>query len=106
MVYIAPFILLPLLALWVHAERRWGLAARISFGLALLVACSVIAYDFAKFTPRYESGFHRSSLRLAEELTAKGETQRVQQAVQTYNSIASTGSTYRASMEMWHVLNH
>jgi len=106
MVYIAPFILLPLLALWIQAERRWGRPARITLGLALLVASAVIAYDFAKFIPRYESRFHRSSLRLADELTTKGETQRVQQAIQTYNSIAATGSTYRASMEMWRVLNH
>jgi len=106
MVYIAPFILIPLLALWVYAECRRGLAARISIGLALLIVCSVIAYSFAMFIPQYERAFHRSSLRLAGELTAKGETQRVQQAVQTYNSIAATGTTYGASMEMWHVLNH
>jgi len=102
----APFILLPLLALWIYAERRWGLWTRIGVGLALMIACSVIAHEFAMFLPRYERTFHRSSLRLASELTAKGETQRVQSAVQTYTSIAATGTTYGASMEMWHVLNH
>ena len=106
MVYIAPFILLPLLAFWIYAERRWGLVARISIGLALIIACAVIAHEFAMFIPRYERTFHRSSLRLANELTTKGETQRVQQAFQIYTSIAATGTTYGASMEMWHVLNH
>lgn len=40
------------------------------------------------------------------DLLAKGESQRVQHAVQSYNSIASNGTTYGASMEMWRVLNH
>ena len=106
MVYIAPFILLPLLALWIYAERRLGVVARIGVGLALMIACTVIAHEFAMFIPRYERTFHRSSLRLADELIARGETQRVHQAVQAYTSIAATGTTYGASMEMWRVLNH
>ena len=40
------------------------------------------------------------------DLLAKGETQRVRQAVQAYTLIASNGTTYGASMEMWRVLNH
>jgi hypothetical protein len=101
-------LLLPLVALccWVYAERRLGFTGRIATGIACIVLTGFACHFFAKFIPRYESTFHRSSLRLAGELTAKGETQRVHQAVQTYNSIASTGTTYGASMEMWHVLNH
>ena len=40
------------------------------------------------------------------DLLAKGETQRVRQAVQAFTLIASNGTTYGASMEMWRVLNH
>src|SRR5687767_12876457 len=100
MIYISPFILLPLLVLWVYVERRCGFAARIGAALALMIACSVIAHEFAMFIPRYERSFHRRSLNLATQLTANGETQKVHQALQTYDTIAATGTTYRASMEM------
>jgi hypothetical protein len=56
--------------------------------------------------PRYERSLHRSALRLADELLAKGETRCVEQAIQSYNSAATNKSTYAASMEMWRVLNH
>ena len=56
--------------------------------------------------PRYESTFHRSSIRLAGELLTKGDSERVAHAIRSYNSIATNGSTYAASMEMWKVLNH
>jgi hypothetical protein len=103
-------LLLPLaiaaLCLWIYAERRLGLTARVAAGIAFLVLTGLICYFLAGIIPRYESTFHRSSLRLAGELTAKGETQRVLQAVQAYNRVASTGTTYCASMEMWYILNH
>ena len=45
-------------------------------------------------------------MRLMGELLAKGEAQRVQHALQSYSLIASNGTTYGASMEMWRILNH
>ena len=101
-------LLLPLLALccWVYAERRCGFAARLVSGIACIVLTGFTCHIVTNIIPRYESASHRSSLRLVSELIDKGETQRVQQAIQTYNNIAATGTSYRASMEMWHVLNH
>jgi len=80
--------------------------ARISFGLAAIACAAILSWRLAGFIPDVERGHTRSSLRLASELLATGETQRVQQAMQAYSSIAATGSTYRATMEMWDVLNH
>jgi hypothetical protein len=101
-------ILLPLVAFgcWIYAEKRCGFAARLVTGIACMVLTGVACQSIANFIPRYESTFHKSSLRLAGELVAKGDTQRVHQAIQAYNRIASTGTTYGASMEMWYVLNH
>jgi hypothetical protein len=45
-------------------------------------------------------------MRLTGELLLKGETQRVEQAIHTYNSNAATGTTYGAALQMWDVLNH
>ena len=101
-------LILPLVALccWVYAECRLALGQRLLTGIACIVFTGYACHITTKIIPRYESSLHRSSLRLAGELTLKGETQRVNQAVRAYNDIAATGTTYRASMEMWHVLNH
>jgi hypothetical protein len=101
-------LLLPLAALccWIHAERRLGFVARLATGVACIVLTGFACSFFSMFIPRCERTFHRSSLRLAAELNTKGDTQRVQQAIKAYNSIAATGTTYAASMEMWEILNH
>lgn len=100
MVQIALLILIPLLALWVQAERRWGMPARVGLGVASIVATAMLTYELARFGPRHESRFHRTSLQLVGELIAVGDTQRVQEVIATYNAVAATNSTYRASMEM------
>jgi len=99
--------LLPFLALflWLYAEARLGKTARVITGTICITFTGFACHFFAKIIPRYESTAHRSSLRLAGELTANGETQQVQQAIQAYNRVADSGSTYSASMEMWRVLN-
>ena len=94
------------LAFWIYAERRLGVAARVAGGLACIFLIGCTTYFVATVMPSYERTVHRSSLRLTGELLSKGETQRVEQAVIIYNSIAATGTTYRAGMEMWDVLNH
>ena len=103
-----PFLILFLLALafWIYAERRLGVGARIGGGVLCIVLIACSAYFTASVMPSYERTVHRSSIRLTGELLSKGETQRVEQAISTYNSIAATGTTYRAGMEMWDVLNH
>ena len=99
-------IIFPLaLALWIYAERRLGIAARICAGIACIVLIACGSYFTASVTPSYERQLHRSTMRMTGDLLSKGETQRVAQAVGIYNSIADTGTTYRASMEMWDVLN-
>ena len=95
------------LAVWIIAEvessRR---AVRVGLGFLTMAAVAVSAHSLARFTSAIESGSTRSSLRLAEELLSAGDTQRVQQAIHGYNEVAASGSTYRASFELWHVLNH
>ncbi len=80
---------------------RWTIA--ILIGVVVLLAIVLAA---SHVIPSYERTFHKSSIRLSGELLAKGETQRVQQAISTYNNVAATGTTYRAAMQMWNVLNH
>jgi hypothetical protein len=104
------FVLLLLLLLslgfWIYAERRLSFAARISSGVVCLLLLGANCYFVASVGPSYERTFHKSSIRLSGELIAKGETQRVQQAISAYTNIAATGTTYRAAMQMWDVLNH
>lgn len=101
-------LFLPFLAffIWLYAEAKLKTNYRVISGLLCIALTGFACQVFTRIIPRYESTSHRSSIRLMGDLLAKGETQRVQQAVQSYNSIASNGTTYGASMEMWRVLNH
>ncbi len=90
---------------WLYAERKLGLNLRVLSGLACIALTGFACYFLAKYIPRYESQFHRSSIRLAGEMIEKGQTQRVQDAVRAYNTLATNGTTYGAAMEMWRVLN-
>ena len=103
---IFPIIFLLALGFWIYAERHLGIAPRIGGGVACIVFVGCTCYYLASIIPSYERTFHRSSMKLTGELMATGATERVQQAVETYNRYASTGSTYTASMRMWSVLNH
>src|SRR5262245_62116876 len=100
-------LLLPFAAFfcWLYAEAKLGTNYRVLSGLLCIGLTGFACYTTAEIVPRYESTAHRASVRLAGELLAKGETQRVQQAIQAYNSKTSNG-TYAASAEMWRVLNH
>ena len=104
MVFLILFLVM--LAFWIYAERRLGVAARVTSGIACMVFIACSSYFIASIMPSYERTFHKSSIRLSGELIAKGETQRVQQAIGTYTNISATGTTYRAAMQMWDVLNH
>ena len=100
-------LLLMVLALivWIYAERRLSLVARISSGaicfLLLVWNCSFVVI----MGPYYDSKFHKWSIQLSGELITKGEIQRVQRAFSTYTNIAATGTTYRAAMQMWEILS-
>ena len=101
-----PLILLLLaLIVWIYAERRLSLVARISSGAICFLLLVWNCYFIASVGPNYESKFHKRSIQLSGELIAKGETQRVQQAFSIYTNIAATGTTYRAAMQMWEVLS-
>jgi hypothetical protein len=103
--FVFPLILLSLF-FWIYAENRLGCGYRIVGGVISMVIIAYTANFTALIIPHYESTFYRSSMRLASELISKGEPKRVEQAIQAYNTTATTDSTYRASMEMWSVLNH
>jgi hypothetical protein len=80
---------------------RWTIAVLtgVIFLLTALWMSSIVI-------PSYERKFHKNSIRLSGELLAKGETQRVQQAISIYTNVAATSTTYRAAMKMWDVLSH
>lgn len=100
-------LLLPFLAvfLWLYAEAKLGRNYRLVSGLACMALTGFACHTYAMIIPRYERTFHRSSIRLMGELLAKGEPQRVQQAMQVYNSAVTNGTTYSAAMGMWSSLN-
>jgi hypothetical protein len=93
------------LIVWIYAERRLSLVARISSGAICTLLLGLNGYFVASVGPNYESKFHKRSIQLSGELIAKGEIQRVQQAFSTYTNIAATGTTYRAAMQMWEILS-
>ena len=93
------------LIVWIYAEQRLSLVARISSGAICILLLGGNCYFIASVGPNYESKFHKRSIQLSGELIAKGETQRVQQAFSIYTNIAATGTTYRAAMQMWEVLS-
>ena len=100
-------LLLPIVAFfcWLYAEAKLGMSCRVICGLLCIAATGFACHSLARIIPRYESTLHRGSLSLAGELLARGESARVQQAIQTYNSLASNRTTYAASLELWRVLN-
>ena len=95
-----------ILVVWVYAEFKLGRNARLVFGVLSIGGAVLLTYSIAQLSPVYESAWHRSSIKAAAELLAHGETNRVQEAFATYNSMVATASTFRASEEMWHVLKH
>ena len=100
--------LLPLVAFccWIYAEKRAGFGARIVMGVACIALMAGAWQAITNIGHNYENDFHRSSIRLANKLISEGDMLRVNQAIQAYDRIASTGTTHAASMEMWYVLNH
>jgi hypothetical protein len=99
-------VLLAVPAFWLYAEFKLGRAARICLGIASIISIAFVASELSSIMPIEESVLHGSSLKLAGQLMASGQTVRVQQAIDAYNGQASTGSTYSAAGEMWDVLNH
>jgi len=73
-------------------------------GIASIISIAFVISEIARIPAAYESAMHRSSLELAGQLMASGETVRVQQAIAAYNGEATTGSTFSAASDMWRVL--
>jgi hypothetical protein len=101
-IMVAIFVVIPFL--WLYAELKLGRIARICLGLLSVVSVAILTYSFGQLGPAYESEWHRNSIKVAADLLAKGETNRVQAALDSYNSVVPTSSTFRASEAMWHVL--
>jgi hypothetical protein len=92
------FLIVPIV--WLYAEFKLGRTTRICLGLLSLVAVGLVTYSVCSVFRVYESAWHRTSIRDAAELLRKGDTNRVQRAFDTYNSMVVTGSTFRASEKM------
>jgi hypothetical protein len=93
------------LIVWIYAERRLSLVARISSGAICILLLGGNCYFVTSVGPNYESKFHKRSIQLSGELIAKGEIQRVQQAFSNYTNSVATDTTYHASKQMWEFLN-
>ena len=104
-IFASAMLFLAALGFWGHAESHYGFRTRVGAGLALVASACLAIYVLASIGPAYERDFHRSAMRLSGELLAKGQTQRVAQAIGDYNTAAATNSTYRASVAMWESLN-
>ena len=99
-------LVIAILVAWLIAEFQAGRVARISLGILSIVGCVAIAHVVAGIIPSYERQLHRASLRELGQLAARGDLQRVQQALSTYNDTAGTnGSTYTAAMKMWDIVS-
>jgi hypothetical protein len=103
-------IVLPLIlvipVIWLYAEFKLGRRARIILGLISILCTGFLIYAFCQVKPFYESAWHRNSIRDAERLLMQGQTNMVISAFETYNSISATDSTFRASEQMMHILEH
>jgi hypothetical protein len=101
-------IILPLILavpiIWLYAEFKLGRLARITLGIISMVCSGFLIYGFCQVKPFYESAWHRNSIRDAESLLKQGQTSSVITAFDAYNSIAATGSTFRASEHLMHAL--
>jgi hypothetical protein len=100
---ILPFIL-AVLIFWLYAEFKLERRVRIALGFVSLLCISFLVYAVCQVKPFYESHWHRNSIRDAENLLKQGQTNVVISAFETYNSIAATNSTFRASEQMMHIL--
>src|SRR5690348_3949951 len=103
--FASAMLFLAALGFWGHAESHYGFRTRVGAGLALLASACIVLYALPRIGQTYERDFHRSAMRLSGELLAKGQTQRVAQAIRVYNTAATTGSTYQAAVMMWKSLN-
>ncbi len=95
--------LILLLVLWIVAECKMGRGARISCGLLAIVGVAGFAYFLSSqitlIIPRYESDFHRMSMRGLEALIKEGHPDWVAQAIEVYNREIQRGaSTHKAAM--------
>jgi hypothetical protein len=94
-------LLLGLLVFWIYAECRLKLPVRIGAGIACLLFIGTSAY----FVHHVESHFHKEALSYSELALGSGKPALVLQALHTYNTIAATGSTFQAAMEMDQLLH-
>jgi hypothetical protein len=102
-VIILPLILVVLI-IWLYAEFKLGCRTRIALGLLSIGCSAFLVYALCQVKPFYESAWHRNSIRDAENLLKRGQTNMVISAFETYSSIAETDSTFRASEQMMHIL--
>jgi hypothetical protein len=103
-------MLIPILAIlaipivWLYAEFKFERGLRITLGLLSMICIFFLTNAFWENTVFYERAWHRNSIRDANYLLKQGQTNIVISAFDTYNSIAATGSTFRASEQMMHIL--
>jgi hypothetical protein len=89
-------LFLGLVVFWIYAECRLKLPIRIGAGIACLLFIGTSTY----YVHHIESDCHREALMYSELALTNGMPRLVLQALHTYNSIAATGSTFHAAMEM------
>ncbi len=93
-------IVLAALVGWVYAECRLGRVARIAFGLIGIAASAGLTLSLCQTKHFYENGWHRSSIKAAQRLLVRGETNAVISAFENYTSTSAKEGTFRASEQM------
>jgi hypothetical protein len=104
--YLPAIILVVIPIVWIYAEFNWSRRVRVALGLLSLVIVGLVMYSVSGVARFYESAWHRTSIRDAAALLRKGDTNAVLRAFDAYNSVVTTGSTFRASERMMQSLRH
>jgi hypothetical protein len=86
---------------WTFAELRGGRVARFATGGAAMLAAYFAGQFTASVIPSYERRVTRASMSRFAELLDSGQTDRLRNAIEIYNTHAQQGSTYTAALKTW-----
>ena len=106
MIILFIFALLILIA-WIILELKGSKSIlRLSGGIVSMIAVAWIAYFAGSIQGSYESYIHKADIKALGEILEAEDIAKAQKAISTYNkTVKEGGSTYQASIAMWHILS-